>query len=155
MSDVPDELTKLDRELKGVTRRVEQRIDPGATALKVSIAMLVLIIALFLPWTGATPGWQVLAGVQSFGLLPRLFSLTSLGFGLVAGSLALATRWWGLAWLAAAGGGISVITGVWAVWSRQTGVLQGGTGPGIGLILALLTMIFLVACWVRIAFRRT
>ena len=85
--------------------------------------------------------------------MPRLFTFTSLGFGLVVGSLALATRWWGLAWLAAAGSAVTVITGVWAIWSRQTGVLTGGTGPGIGLILAVLTMIFLVACWARIAFR--
>ncbi|MCW2721989.1 MAG: hypothetical protein QOG20_3679 [Pseudonocardiales bacterium] len=152
--DLPEELTELNRELEGVTRRVEQRIEPGSTALKVSIAMLVLIVSLLLPWTGTIRGWQVLSGIGSLGSLPQLFTLTSLGFGLVVSSLALATRLWGLAWLAAAGCGVSVITGVWAIWSRQTGVLSGGTGPGIGLILALLTMIFLVACWVRIAFRR-
>ena len=152
--DIPSELTQLDRELKGVTRRVEQRIDPGPTALTVAIAMFVLIGALFLPWTGSARGWEVLSGVQVFGLLPRLFSFTSLGFGLVVSALALATRRWSLAWLAAAGSGISIITGVWAIWSRQTGVLSGGTGPGIGLILTVLTMIVLVGCWVRIAFRR-
>ena len=81
MSDVPEELTKLDRELRGVTRRVEQRIDPGTTAVTVSIAMFVLIGSLFLPWTGSALGWQVLSGEQVFGLLPRLFSFTSLGFG--------------------------------------------------------------------------
>lgn len=154
MTDVPEELAQHDRELEGVAERVEQRIDPGTTALRVSIAMLVLMVSLVLPWTGSAAGWEILAGIQTFGLLPRLFTFTSLGFGLVVGSLALATRWWGLAWLAAAGSGVSVITGVWAIWSRQTGVLTGGTGPGIGLILAVLTMIFLVACWARIAFRR-
>lgn len=154
MTDVPEELAQHDRELKGVAERVEQRIDPGTTAFTVSIAMLVLMVSLVLPWTGSAAGWEILAGIQTFGLLPRLFTFTSLGFGLVVGSLALATRWWGLAWLAAAGSAVSVITGVWAIWSRQTGVLTGGTGPGIGLILAVLTMIFLVACWARIAFRR-
>jgi hypothetical protein len=152
--DVPEELSRLDRELAGVSRRVEQRIDPGATAFKVSIAMLVLIVALVLPWTGSALGWEVLAGIKVFGLLPRLFAFTSLGFGLVVSSLALATRWWGLAWLAAAGCGFSVINGVWAIWSRQTGVLACGTGPGIGMILAVLAMIALAACWVRIAIRR-
>ena len=155
MNDVPEELVQHDRELAGVTRRVEQRIDPGPTAMTVTIAMLVLIGSLMLPWTGSTPGWEILAGVQSLGLLPRLFTFTSLGFGLVVSALALATRWWGVAWLAAAGSGISVITGVWAIWSRQTGAFSGGTGPGFGLILAVLAMIVIVACWVRIAFRRT
>jgi hypothetical protein len=154
MTEVPDELAQHDRELAGVAERVERRIDPGRTAFPVSIAMLVLMVSLVLPWTGSALGWEILAGLQSFGLLPRLFTFTSLGFGLVVGALALATRWWGLAWLAAAGSGISVITGVWAIWSRQTGALTGGTGPGIGLILALLMMIFLMACWVKIAFRR-
>jgi len=155
MSEVPEELTKLNRELRGITRRVEQRIDPGSTAVTVTILMLVLIGALFLPWTGTARGWEVLSGVQVFGLLPRLFSFTSLGFGLVVAALALATRWWGLAWLAAAGSGVSIITGIWAIWSRQTGVLEGGTGPGIGLILTELAMIVMVGCWVRIAFRRS
>jgi hypothetical protein len=153
-SEVPEELAQLNRELRGVTRRVERRIDPGSTAMTLAIAMLVLIGALFLPWTGSAHGWEVLSGVQVFGLLPRLFSFTALGFGLIVSALAIATRWWGVAWLAAAGCGVSVITGVWAIWSRQTGVLAGGSGPGIGLILAVLTMIVLAASWVRIAFRR-
>jgi hypothetical protein len=152
--DLPKELVALDRELAGVTRRVERRTDPGSTALIVSIAMLALIVMLLLPWTGSAKGWEILAGVQNFGVLPRLFTFTSLGFGLVVSTLALATRWWGLAWLAAVGCGFSVVNGVWAIWSRQTGVPHGGTGPAVGLILAVIVMISLATCWVRIALRR-
>jgi len=92
--------------------------------------------------------------ISTFGVLPRLFTFTSLGFGLVVGSLALATRWWALALLTAVGCGISVVNGLWAIWSRQTGVLTGGTGPGIGMVLAAVTMVVLTACWARIAGRR-
>lgn len=154
MTDVPKELAALDEELTGVERRVERRIDPGRTAVTVTIATLVLIVALVLPWTGAVQGWQILAGDQTFGVLPRLFTFTSLGFGLVVSSLALATRWWALAWLAAVGCGISVINGIWAIWSRQTGVFDGGSGPGIGMVLAVLAILVLAASWARIAFRR-
>jgi hypothetical protein len=152
---IPDELMALDAELNRRGRRIERQIDPGPTALGVAIAILVLIVALILPWTGATHGWQVFAGLEPrLGVLPRLFAFTSLGFGLVVSALALATRWWALAWLAAVGCGISVVTGVWAIWSRQVAVTAGGTGPGIGLVVAVLAVVVLAVCWVRIAGRR-
>lgn len=144
----------LDAELAGMERRMQRRTDPGPTALVVSVAMLVLIGALILPWTGTALGWEILAGLRTFGPLPRLFTFTALGFGLVASALALATRWWGLAWVCAVGCGFSVVTGVWAIWSRQTAVFEGGTGPGFGLVLALLAVLTLAVSWVRIALRR-
>ena len=153
--DLPEELAALDKELAGVTRRVERRTDPSpSAALVVAVAMLSLLGGLLLPWSGPALGWQVLAGVASIGPLPRLFTFTSLGFGLVISALALGTRWWGLAWLAAFGCGFSVVHGVWAIWSRQTGVPTGGTGPGIGLLLAVVAMLVLAVSWVRIALRR-
>jgi hypothetical protein len=151
---VPDELAALDEELTRPARRSERRIDPGPSALVVAVAMLVLIGGLVLPWTGSVQGWQVLAGVVSLGLLPPLFAFTSLGFGLVVSALALATRWWGLAWLAAVGCGFSVVTGLWALWSRQVAVPAGATGPGPGLVLAVLAVVVLAVSWVRIAGRR-
>jgi hypothetical protein len=152
---VPEELAALDAELTGIGRRVQRQIDPGPAALGVSIAILVLIVALILPWTGPVRGWEVLAGIEPrLGVLPRLFTFTSLGFGLVVSTLALATRWWALAWLAAVGCGMSVVTGLWAIWSRQVAVPVGGSGPGVGLVLALLAVITLAICWARIAGRR-
>jgi hypothetical protein len=152
---VPDELAALDAELGGAIRRAERHVDPGAAAMVVAVAMLVLVVGLVLPWTGAVLGWEVLAGLASLGLLPPLFAFTSLGFGLVCSALALATRWWGLAWLSAVGCGISVVTGLWAIWSRQVAVNAGGTGPGIGLVLAVLGILVLAGTWARIAGRRS
>jgi cation transport ATPase len=152
--EVPDELAALDAELRRAERRAEHRIDPGPSALVVSVAMLVLIGSLMLPWTGSVQGWEVLAGSAALGLLPPLFAGTSLAFGLVGSALALGTRWFGMAWLAAVGCGFSVLTGVWAIWSRQVGVPAGGTGAGFGLVLAVLAVLVLAATWVRIATRR-
>lgn len=152
--EVPKELKALNDELDGVERRVEQRFDPGGLALGITGAMLALMLALVLPWTGDAHGWEILAGTRTFGALPQLFTYTSLGFGLVASSLALALRWWAVAWLTAVGCGISVINGLWAIWSRQTGVLTGGAGPAIGMILAVAAVIVLTALWVRVAGRR-
>lgn len=151
---VPEELAALDAELRRAERRAEHRIDPGPSALVVAVAMLVLIGSLMLPWTGSVQGWEVLAGLAALGLLPPLFVGTSLVFGLVCSALALATRWFGLAWLAAVGCGFSVVTGVWAIWSRQVAVPGGATGPGLGLVLAVLAVLVLAATWVRIATRR-
>lgn len=152
--EVPAELAELDAELSGIPRRVEWRIDPGRTALTVSIAVLVLLGTMALPWTGSVLGWEVLAGTEQFGLLPRLFAFTALGFGVIGSMLALATRRWGLAWVCAVGCGFSVVDGMLAIWSRQVGVPHGGTSAGFGLVLAVLAVLVLTGAWVRIALRR-
>lgn len=151
---IPENLVALDAQLADVERRVERRIDPGGTALGVSVGVLALIGSLLLTWSGPAQGWEVLAGVESFGLLPRLFAVTAVGFGIVGSALALATRWWALAWVCAVGCGFSVVDGVWAIWSRQVAVPSGGAGPGVGLVLAVLAVLVLAVCWVRIALRR-
>jgi hypothetical protein len=68
--------------------------------------------------------------------------------------LALATRWWALAWVCAVGCGFSVVDGVWAIWSRQIGVPTGDAGAGPGLVVAVLAVLVLAVSWVRIALRR-
>ncbi|TQM14301.1 hypothetical protein [Pseudonocardia kunmingensis] len=151
---VPDELAALDAELRDAERRAVRGIDPGPTGMVVSVAMLVLIGGTMLPWTGSVHGWEVLAGLAPLGVLPPLFAGTSLGFGLVCSALALTTRWWSLAWLSAVGCGFSVVTGIWAIWSRQIAVPVGATGAGIGLVLSVLAVLVLAASWVRIATRR-
>jgi hypothetical protein len=150
----PDELASLEAELAEAERRVARRVDPGATALPVAAAVLAVLVSLLLPWSGGAPGWQVLAGTVNFGPLPRLFTVTAVGFGVLGSAVGLAGRHWATAWACAVGSGFSVVNGVWAIWSRQVNVPHGGTGPGIGLVLAVLAMIVLTACWVRIAGRR-
>lgn len=144
-----------ERELAGIARTIERRTDPGPTALTVAIGVLVLLGSLFLPFAGSALGWQVLAGLApELGPLPRLFTFTAVGFGVVGSALALSTRWWALAWVCAVGCGFSVVDGVWAIWSRQTVVLDGGAGPGFGLVVAVVAVVVLAGAWVRIALRR-
>jgi hypothetical protein len=150
----PDDLAALEAELAEAERHVVQRVDPGAAALPVAVAVLVVLGALMLPWTGGVPGWQVLAGVANVGVLPRLFTFTSIGFGVLGSAVALATRLWAAAFVCAIGCGFAVVNGVWAIWSRQVNVPHGGSGPGIGLVVAVLAMVVLAACWVRVAGRR-
>jgi hypothetical protein len=150
----PDDLASLEAELAEAERRVVRRVEPGAVAVVVAVTVLVVVGALMLPWTGGVPGWQVLAGMANFGVLPRLFTITAVGFGVLGSSVALATRLWAAAFVCAIGCGFSVVNGVWAIWSRQVNVPQGGTGPEIGLVLAVLAMVALTACWVRIAAHR-
>ena len=149
-----DRLAPLEAELADVARRLETRIEPGPTAAGVVVGMLMLFASLTLPWTGGTAGWEVLVGAASLGLLPPLFAYTAFGFGVVGSALTLITRWWGLAWLCAVGCGFSVVDGMWAIWSRQITVPDGGTGAGFGLVLAVLGAAVLAYSWVRIALRR-
>lgn len=151
---IPEELTRLDRELSDVVRGMEGRIDPGSTALVVSVAVLGVLGALLLPWTGTAHGWEVLVGSARLGPLPRLFTFTALGVGVFGSTLALATRWWALAWFCAVGCGISVINGLWAIWSQQIDIPQGGAGAAAGLVLAVVAVLLLAVSWARIALRR-
>ena len=68
--------------------------------------------------------------------------------------LALLTRRWALAWFALAGTGLSCAAGMLAVWSRQT-VVEGQSGPGIGLVLGWITVIVLAFHWARVVWTRT
>jgi hypothetical protein len=65
----------------------------------------------------------------------------------------LVTRLWVVGWASAFGCGFSVVTGVWAVWSRQTAG-SGAPGPGPGLLLVLVAMVLMAAMWVRLAWSR-
>ena len=150
----PDDLAALEAELAEAERRVVRKVEPGTTALPITVAVLVVLVSLMLSWTGGVPGWQILAGVADFGLLPRLFTATAVLFGVLGSAVALAGRHWAAAWTCAVGCGFSVVNGVWAIWSRQTGVLTGGTGPAAGMVLAVVAMVVLTACWARIAGRR-
>jgi hypothetical protein len=129
------------------------RIDPGVSGLVVSVGVLVVLLSHALPWAGHTTGWMVLFGEGQLGVLPRLFAITSLLFGVVASTTGLLTRLWAIGWACAFGCGFSVVNGVWAVWSRQTAP-HGNPGPGLGLLLAVLAMALLALMWVRLAWSR-
>ena len=144
----PDDIADLEAELAEAERRVVRRVDPGPTALPVAIGVLLVLVSLMLPWTGGVAGWEILAGVANLGLLPRLFTFTAVLFGVLGSAVALAGRYW------AVGCGFSVVNGVWAIWSRQVNVPHGGTGPGVGLVLAVVAMVVLTGSWVKIAGRR-
>lgn len=148
---LPDELNELERQLSGP--RMWPRIDPGASALVVSIGVLLVLVSHALPWVGSTTGWMVLLGGGQLGALPRLFAITSLLFGVVATTTGILTRLWAVGWACALGCGFSVVNGVWAVWSRQTAP-SGAPGPGIGLLLAVVTMVLLAMMWVRLTWTR-
>jgi hypothetical protein len=151
MSSSPDGLDRLDKELSGF--RSWPRIDPGPSAMFVSIGVLLVLVAHALPWTGPASGWTVLLGDAQLGVLPRLFAITSLLFGVLGSTTGILTRLWGVGWACALGCGFSVVNGLWAVWSRQTAP-AGSPGPGIGLLLCVLAMALLALMWVRLAWSR-
>jgi len=152
MDPIPEELAALDREVERQARGLP-KLEPGAGGLAVAVGVLVLLIAFALPWVGPHGGWQILSGASGLGLLPRLFTITAVLFGVVGSGAALTTRLWPIGWACALGCGFSVVNGLWAIWSRQT-AQDGGPGPGPGLLLAVVSLVFLTTMWVRLAWSR-
>ncbi|WP_052428322.1 Rv2732c family membrane protein [Actinopolyspora erythraea] len=144
-------------ELSRAERDIAGRIDPGARAMVITGVMLVLVLTAVLPWVGGAQGWQIVAGqadpALEVGLLPRLFSINAIVAGVLLGALALATRRWSVAWVAAMLCGVVTVEGVIAIWSRQT-VPAGQEGPAFGLVIAVIAMGVLAAQWLRIVWSR-
>jgi len=81
-----------------------------------------------------------------------LFAVTSIAFGILASMLALMTRRWWLTWVCALGGWLATVTGILAIWSRQS---SGGAGPGIGLVISVIATVVIAALWFRTAWSRS
>lgn len=139
--------------------RVQRRFDPGFRAVLIAFAVLVLLLAAALPWTGSTMGWQILFGSSGeqkvAGIAPKIFLIITLAFGVLASMLALGIRRYGAAWISSLGADAGVLSGALAVWSQQTSSShQPGPGPGPGLILALAAVLTLAILWAGIVWKR-
>jgi hypothetical protein len=159
MTGAPDEFESYRADLEAAERRVAGEIDPGGRALVVAILVFILIATFILPHAGAARGVDVLMGGDkavgvAVALPHRLFCWLALIFGVGFSMLALVTRRWALAWIALAGSAVASAIGLLAVWSRQTAT-AGHPGPGIGLIIAWITVILLAFHWVRVVWTRT
>jgi hypothetical protein len=143
-------------ELEEVERKVERELEPGIRGVGIAGALLVLIVAMLLPHTGGASGWDVLlldasARAEDIRLPSRLFVGGAVLFTVVVTALALLTRRWALAWVAAAGSGLTSLFGLLAVWSRQTvGIGATGAGPGAGLILTWIVVLVVTFHWLRL-----
>jgi hypothetical protein len=140
-------------------RRIARQIEPGARALVVAILVFVLLASFILPHTGDVRGWDVLfashgSAAAAVALPSRVFAWLALVFGVGFSMLALLTRRWALAWVALAGSAVASAVGLLAVWSRQT-VAAGHPGPGVGLVVAWITIIVLTFHWARVVWSRT
>lgn len=147
---------RISAKLSRTERDILRRIDPGAQALIMATVTLVLITCWILPWIGTASGWQILTNeadpALNISILPRLFSINSTIAGVLLSSLALATRRWAVAWVAAMACAVVSVEGVIAIWSRQT-VAQAG--PSVGLVLAEVSVFVLAVMWLRVVWSRS
>ena len=146
-------------DIDAAERRIAREIDPGARALVVAVLVFVLLASFMLPHTGHVRGWDVLfsthgSAAAAVALPSRVFAWLALVFGVGFSMLALLTRRWALAWVALAGSAVACAAGLLAIWSRQT-VAAGHPGPGVGLVLAWITVIVLTFHWARVVWSRT
>lgn len=143
-------------ELSATERELGRTFDPGTRGVIIPAVMLLLACCLLLPWVGSASGWEILVGRSDegldVGLLPRLFALNAAIAGLVLSALALVTRRWAMAFLAAFGCTIVAFEGMIAIWSRQT---VPEAGPSFGLLIAVVAMLVLMVQWLKIAWSRS
>ncbi|MDQ3599986.1 MAG: hypothetical protein M3408_01760 [Actinomycetota bacterium] len=150
-----ERMAVLRNEIDAVERAVLRHVDLGTRAVTLSVALLVLLVALVLPWIGPHSGLDVLRGTTDpaaqVGVLPRLFAGVAVGFGVVLSVLTLVVRRWGLVWASAFGCAYGALDGMWSIWSRQT---VEGAGPGVGMVLAAVAVLVLAVVWFRLAVTR-
>jgi len=159
MTEEHPDLDALRAEIEAAERRIAREIDPGPRGFVVAILIFVLLGSFILPHTGGVRGWDVLfgthgAGAAALALPSRVFTWLALVFGVGFSMLALMTRRWAVAWVALAGTSIASVAGLLAIWTRQT-VAAGHPGPGVGLIVAWITIILLTFHWARVVWSRT
>ncbi|GGP40827.1 Rv2732c family membrane protein [Saccharothrix coeruleofusca] len=153
MSGDNDDLAGLRREIDQVGRAAAKRIDPGAGAMVIAVAVLAVLLSLVLPWVGPSTGLEVLLGDSP--VLPRVFSWVALVGGVLCSALALALRRWALAWVCALLCFAGSVAGVLSIWTTQTTTgHHPGPGPGLGLVLAVVAVVVLLTKWLRIAMSR-
>jgi hypothetical protein len=159
MTEEHPDLDALRAEIEAAERRIAREIDPGPRGFVVAILIFVLLGSFILPHTGGVRGWDVLfgthgAGAAALALPSRVFTWLALVFGVGFSMLALMTRRWAVAWVALAGTSIASVAGLLAIWTRQT-VAAGHPGPGVGLIVAWITIMLLTFHWARVVWSRT
>lgn len=132
---------------------MSRQVDFGPGVLVAAVAVLVLLLAAVLPWTGSgATGWEVVLGAPIGSGLPRLFGLFAGVFGVLGTVTSIVTRRWAAVFVTAAGSTVTTVTGLWAVWSQNT---AGASGPGPGLVLGLVAMVVLAFRWAGYVFTRT
>ncbi|MBA0125685.1 hypothetical protein H0B56_09055 [Haloechinothrix sp. YIM 98757] len=147
----PDEVAELREEIEQVERSAARTVELGRRGFGIAVLVFVLIVAVLLPWVDGDPGWRALAGES--GIVPRLFATTTVVFGIVISALTLVVRRWWMAWVCAIGGWVMFVDGLLAIWSQQSTAAPGvaGNGPGVGMVLALITAVILAINWMRVA----
>ena len=153
------EFDQFKGDIEDVERRMAREIDPGARAVVVAGLVFVLLLTFLLPHTGGAKGLDALIGGEAavregVALPSRVFAWLVLVFGIGFSMLALLTRRWGLAWVAAAGSAVACPVGMLAVWSRQTAA-DPYPGPGWGRVVAWIAVILLTFHWIRVVWSRT
>jgi hypothetical protein len=158
---IPDPAELYRAEIDAAERKVAGEIDPGFTAVVIAATVLLLLLSLALPHAGNVSGWDVLTAAssleqESIALMSRLFVWFLVIFGVVVSILALVTRRWVLALVAAAGCTVSSVFGMLAIWSRQTlAANEPGSGVGSGLVIGLAALAVLVVLWLRVVWTRS
>lgn len=148
-------------DLEAAERRIASEIDPGARAMFVAVAVLVLLGSFALPHAGSANGWDVLsfapdAVAEEIGLPSRIFVWFALIFGALCSMLALVTRKWVLSWLALAGSAVTIVFGMLSIWSRQTLPADSpAAGVGIGILVGWFAMMVIAFHWARVVASRT
>ncbi|PRY30363.1 hypothetical protein [Umezawaea tangerina] len=159
MSGESEDLSRLRDEIDQVGKSAAKRVDPGAGALLIAVAVFALLVAELLPWAGEARGWHILLGQipdgVRVGALPRLFAFAAVVAGVLLSALGLLLRQWVVVWFCALGCFAGSVIGVLSIWMQQTTTSHApGPGPGPGLIVAVLAMLVLLVRWLKLAASR-
>ncbi|MGN5236277.1 MULTISPECIES: Rv2732c family membrane protein [unclassified Rhodococcus (in: high G+C Gram-positive bacteria)] len=142
-----------------IEKRIAGEFDAGKRRWVLAGFMTLLAIGLLLPLTSTQWSWMALAdwfgGGAPVSMPLRIFVTLAAVFGVLVSSIALARRSWRFAVAATLGCGLGSFFGLFGYWSQTGMIIDGPHAPGIGMVIAWVSMVALTSQWLPIALSKS
>jgi len=156
---VAENLAAYRNDFARIEKKIAGEFDAGKRRRVLAGLVFLLAIGLMLPLTSTQWSWTALAdwfgGDAPVSMPLRMFVTLATVFGVIVSSIALMRRSWRLASAAMLGCGLGSLFGLFGYWSQAGMIVDGPHAPGIGMVLAWVSMVALTSQWLPVVLSRS
>lgn len=154
-----ENLSAYRNEFARIEKKVAGEFDAGKRRWVLTGFVVLLIVGLLLPLTSTQWSWTALAdwfgGGAPVSMPLRMFVTLAVVFGVFVSSIALVRRSWRFASVAMLGCGLGSLFGLFGYWSQTGMIVDGPHSPGIGMVLAWVSMVALTSQWLPVVLSKS